>query len=187
MILGHLGLALGARAVDPDAPLGWLVAAAIAPDVLDLAIATTGVCNPMGEYTHTLFAIAATAAVLGAAAAWATRRGRTGLLVAALVVSHILADYITGLKPLWIGGPLVGLDLYRWPWADFLVESPILVGGWWAARRWGRVPRWVGSRVALGVLLAGQFVADGTKKGGDDGPQSVCAKAFLIRGADRVF
>jgi hypothetical protein len=186
MILGHLGLALGARAVDPEAPIPWLVAAAIAPDVLDLGLAAAGVCNPYGEYTHTVVAIAATAFVFGAAGAWATRRGRTGLVVAALVVSHLLADYVSGLKPLTIGGPLVGLDLYRWPWADFLIEAPILAGGWWAARRWGAVPRWVGSRVVLGVLLAGQLVADSTKQGGDAGQESPCAKAFLIKDANRV-
>ncbi len=186
MIIGHFGLALGARAVDRDAPLPWLVAAAVAPDVLDVALAAGGVCNSMGEYTHTLAGIAATALVLGAAATWSTRRGRTGLIVAALVVSHLLVDYITGLKPLWIGGPLIGLDLYRWPWADFLIETPLIVAGWWAARRWGKVPRWVGSRLMLGAMLLAQLGADATNRGGDSDQHGICAKAFLFRGADRV-
>lgn len=186
MIVGHLGLALGARAADPDAPLPWLVAAALAPDLLDLGLAAAGVCNVAGEYTHSLAAIAVTAAVLGAAGAWATRSRKTGLVIAALVVSHLLADYLTGTKALWIGGPEIGLELYRWPWADFLVEAPVIVAGWWAARRWGDLPRWIGARIALVVLLAGQLAADLALQGGNSANRSVCAKASLLQGADKL-
>ncbi|MDE3052589.1 MAG: metal-dependent hydrolase [Gemmatimonadota bacterium] len=187
MIVGHLGLALGARAVDRDAPLPWLVAAAVAPDVLDLGLAAGGVCNVGGEYTHSLAAIAITALVLGTAGGWATRSGKTGLLVAALVVSHLLADYVTGIKALWIGGPMVGLDLYRWPWADFLIEAPIVVAAWWAARRRGDRPRWVASRFVLVALLAGQLAADVAMLGGDTENRSVCAKADLVDQAQKLF
>ncbi len=187
MIIGHLGIALGARAVDRDAPLPWLVAAAVAPDVLDILLASRGVCNAMGEYTHTLPAIAVTAVVLGVAAGWTDRRWRTGLMVAALVVSHILVDYVTGLKPLWIGGPIVGLNLYRWPWVDFLIEAPLIAGGWWAARRWGNVPRWVGSRLMLVALLLAQVGGDATKHGGDTDQEGLCAKAFLIKDLEHIF
>jgi hypothetical protein len=181
MIVGHLGFALGARAVDPEAPLVWLVAAALAPDLLDLGLGAAGFCNTGGVYTHTLAAVGATAVVLGAAAAWQTRSGKTALIVAALVVSHLLADYLVGEKVLWRGGPTVGLDLYRWPWVDFLVEAATITGGWWAARRWGNVPRWLGSRVALAVMLAAQLAADAGEKG--SGPQgaTACAKAWVFQ------
>ena len=187
MIAGHLGFALGARALDPEAPLGWLVAASIAPDVLDIAIAATGACNADGAYTHSLLAIAATALVLGAAAAWRTGRGRTALLVAALVVVHLLADYLTGLKALWPGGPVVGLNIYDSAWGDFVLEAPVIVGGWWAARRWGRVPRWVESRILVAGLLGFQLLGDviPDRRPGID--RSVCAKSDLIEAFHRAF
>ncbi len=187
MIAGHLGLALGARAVDPDAPLGWLVAASLAPDVLDLGIAATGACNPDGVYTHSLAAIAATALVLGAAAAWRTRSGRTALVIAALVASHLLADYVTGLKALWVGGPVIGLNLYDTWWADFAVEAPLIVGGWWAARRWGRVPPWIGSRTLLAGLLGFQLLADVMPDRRETANPSVCAKAGLVDKLHQLF
>ncbi|HUX32647.1 MAG TPA: metal-dependent hydrolase [Gemmatimonadaceae bacterium] len=186
MILGHLGLALGARAVDREAPLAWLVAASVAPDVLDIGLAAGGVCNAAGVYTHSLLAIAATSAVLGVAAAWQTRSGRTALVVAALVVSHLLADYLTGLKALWIGGPIVGLELYRWPWADFAIEAPIIAGGWWAARRWGNLPRWLNARLAVVLLLAGQLAADAVQKPDAIRRPAACAKSDLIKRAGRL-
>lgn len=186
MILGHLGLALGARAVDREASLAWLVAASVAPDVLDLGLAAGGVCNAAGMYTHSLLAIAATSAVLGAAAAWQTRSGRTALVVAALVVLHLLADYLTGLKALWIGGPVIGFDLYRWPWADFAIEAPIIAAGWWAARRWGNLPRWLDARMALVVLLAGQLTADAVQKADAIRRPAACAKSDLLKRAGRL-
>ncbi|HVA56254.1 MAG: metal-dependent hydrolase [Gemmatimonadaceae bacterium] len=185
MIVGHLGLALGARAVDPEAPLGWLVAATMAPDILDLTIAAGGYCNSGGVYTHSLVAIAATASVLGAAAAWQTRSGKTALVIAALVVSHLLADYIVGRKALWLGGPVWGFDLYRWPWADFLVEATTIAGGWWAARRWGDLPRWASSRVAVVVLILAQMGADAVQNGGASHDATSCAKAWVFE-RDRV-
>jgi hypothetical protein len=187
MIVGHLGIALGARAVDREAPLGWLVVASLAPDIIDLAVAAAGVCNPDGAYTHSLAAVAGTALVLGVTAAWNTHRGRTGLLVAALVVAHLLADYVTGQKALWIGGPLIGLNLYQWGWADFAVEAPIIVGGWYAARRWGDPPRWLAGRAAFAVLLGAQLLFDAIPTPAATGAQEVCAKAGIIQQLQRFF
>jgi len=183
MILGHLGIALGARAVKRDAPLGWLIAASFAPDVMDLAFASAGFCNAAGAYSHSLPAIGVTALVLGVGAAWRTRSGKTALLVAGLVVVHLLVDYLTGLKALWPGGPVVGLDLYRWGWADFALEAPCIVGGWWAARRWGDLPRWVGGRLVLVALLGVQLVADTVHKEDRIKRPMACAKEGLFHKA----
>ncbi len=186
MILGHIGLALGARAADREAPLPWLVVASIAPDVLDVGLAAAAVCNANGEFTHSLAAIAVTAVALGAAGWWATRSRKTALLIAALVVSHLLADYLTGAKALWIGGPVVGLDLYRWPAADFGIEAAVITAGWWAARRWGDLPRWIGARTALVVLLAGQFAANLVQANtSTTAMPSICSKASLVGRAPR--
>ena len=187
MIIGHLGLALGARAIDPKAPLSWLVLASLAPDLVDVAIAATGACNPAGVYTHSLASIGGTAVVLGVAAAWRSKRRRTGLVIAAVVVAHILVDYLTGTKALWIGGPEIGLNLYQWGWADFAVELPVIVGGWWAARRWGDVPRWVSSRFMVIGLVGVQLLADAVPNRQENAAESVCAKAELGKGLRRFF
>ena len=44
--------------------------------------------------------------------------------------SHWPADYVTGLKPTWPGGPQVGLLLYRHSAADAVVESLVIVACW---------------------------------------------------------
>jgi hypothetical protein len=187
LITGHLGLALGARAVDPDAPVSWLVVAACAPDIADLVLAAGGICNPDGAYTHSLAAIAATALVLGAAALWRSGSRRTAWVIAGLVVSHLLADYLTGTKALWVHGPVVGLNIYQWPLADLFLEAVCVTAGWWAGRRWGRLPRWAGSRLVLAGLLSAQFIIDAASRPDQADRSNVCAKAGLIQTLDHAF
>jgi hypothetical protein len=57
------------------------------------------------------------------------------LLVAAVVVSHALGDYLTGIKPTWPGGPMIGLQLYKRPVIDFVIESLVIFAGWFLYRR----------------------------------------------------
>ncbi len=187
MITGHLGLALGARAVDPEAPLTWLIVAAMAPDIADFGLAALGICNPDGGYTHSLAAVAATALALGAAAFWRSGRRRTALVIGALVVSHLLADYLTGTKALWVGGPVFGLNLYRWPVVDLALEAAVVSAGWWAGRRWGQLPRWAGSRLVLATLLSFQFVIDAASRPSESDRANACAKADVIKNLDHLF
>ncbi|HEY5219611.1 MAG TPA: hypothetical protein VIJ16_07370 [Gemmatimonadaceae bacterium] len=187
MIIGHIGIAFAARAVKRDAPLLWLIVASVAPDIVDVVLGSAGVCNATGVDSHSLAAVAATAVVLGAASAWATRSGRTGMLVAALVIVHLLVDYVTGLKVLWAHGPIVGLDLYHWPIADFALEAPVIVGGWWLAQRWGDLPRWLDSWLVPLALVCLQAAADGSQRAENPGPPAACAKADILKGARRLF
>jgi hypothetical protein len=152
-------VAAAARGRWPVVPLFWLVPAAVAPDLLDVMYALAGICSPYGLYSHTLPAAALTAAVLGAAA-WLTTGSRAaGFLVAGVVLAHLPLDFVTGYKLYWPGGPLLGLQLYDHPWLDFLVEVPIVLGGWWLLRRSGRAPRWaaVGAAAVGLILLQGTF------------------------------
>lgn len=160
MVSGHVGIAFGTRTLERDAPLLWLLAASIAPDVLDYALAARHVCHPSGLYTHTLPAIAVTACAFTLAARWPAGSWRAAGVVGAMVVAHILADYITGLKLLWAGGPIVGLNLYAWPALDFLVELPFIATGWWMLRRSGAAARWVSSAGTLVALLIVQAWSD---------------------------
>jgi hypothetical protein len=56
-------------------------------------------------------------------------------LTGAVTVSHVLADYVTGLKPTWPGGPAIGLELYSHPLGDLAVETGLLALGWLLYRR----------------------------------------------------
>jgi hypothetical protein len=165
MIVGHVGIAYGARSLDrrepaSAAPLLWLMAAAVAPDLLDGLIALGKYCNPEGVFSHSLPAVAVLAVAFGVAAFLHTRSVFTALLVAALVLLHLPPDYITGRKGMWPGGPVVGLYVYRLPWLDFLIEAPVIVVGWWMLHRARFSPRWVVSGLALAVLLTVQLGFD---------------------------
>jgi hypothetical protein len=159
VITGHLGVAAAARSRWPVAPLLWLLPVAIAPDLLDVGYALSGVCSPYGLYSHTIPAAALLGAVLGGVAFLASGSRAAGLLTAALVLAHLPLDLVTGLKLYWPGGPLLGLHLYERPLLDFLIETPVLVGGWWLLRRSGRGPRWatMGAAVLGLVALQGAF------------------------------
>ena len=165
MITGHLGIAAAARRVRSAPSLLWLVPVSIAPDLLDVGYALSGICSPYGLYSHTVHAAALTGAVLGGAAFLATGSRGAGLLTALVVLAHLPLDLVTGHKIFWPGGPLIGLHLYRRPLLDFVAEVPILVAGWWLLRRSGRGPHWAASVAMVGALVFSQAVFDLLEQG----------------------
>jgi hypothetical protein len=181
MIVGHVGIAFAARALDrraenKRAPLVWLLAASVAPDLLDGVYALGKYCNPEGVFSHSLPAVGALAVLFGVAAWLYTRNATTGLIVAFLVVMHLPPDFITGRKVLWPNGPVIGLYVYRWGWLDFVVELPVIVGGWWMLRRSRFTPRWVVSGLALATLLAIQLSFDAESTVNGPRPPRTCAR-----------
>src|SRR5689334_1596680 len=99
MYTGHAGVALGAHGIRKAVPLWLLILASQLPDWADAGLCLSGVRTPVpGMYSHSLPAIAVLA--LGAALIYcAMQRDPAGmLLVAMVVVSHALGDYVTGLK-----------------------------------------------------------------------------------------
>jgi hypothetical protein len=136
MLIGHLGPAWAARARWPAIPMGWLLAATMAPDLARLALAATPNARrlDLNRYTHYLpwsLLLAVAVALL----AWMARRdGRTALVVGVLVLSHIALDMVSGRKPLWSGGPW-GLDVQRYQQVEFMIEAALLVAGWRVLRR----------------------------------------------------
>lgn len=130
MFAGHLGIAIGAKGVRRDAPLWLLVLAAQACDWVDAAACAAGATVPPAMWSHSLPAAAALA-VLFAAIALAVGAGPGAAGAAALVtLSHVVADYLTGSKPTWPGGPMIGLNLYDRPLVDFAVEVLVVWLGW---------------------------------------------------------
>lgn len=143
-----------------DTSLLWLLLASVAPDLLDIAYALVGICSPFGLYSHTVPVVVLLALVVGVAAYVATGSRATAVGAGSLVLLHLPADLITGYKYFWPGRPLMGLNLYRHPALDFLLEASVALGGWWLLRRNGRAPRWATVAAAAGALVLVQAAFD---------------------------
>ena len=135
MYTGHVAIALAVRGVRRDVPLWVLVLAAQAPDWVEV------MCGGLGTRESTqLWSHAFPFVLIGAVAAaclvrlW-TRSTGAALVAFAIYLSHPLADLITGHKPLWLGGPAIGLQLIDRPVPDFVVQSALCVLGWVIYRR----------------------------------------------------
>lgn len=130
MYTGHVAIALGARAARDDLPLWVLVAAAQGCDWVEVACDAVGARSNSGVWSHAypfVLVAACTAALL--VGVW-KRSASAGLIVLAVYLSHPLADLVTGYKPLWVGGPPVGLHFIDRPLADLLVQGSACVIGW---------------------------------------------------------
>lgn len=176
MIVGHLGVAAALAAARPRTDLRWLLPAAIAPDLLDVAYALSGICNPYGLFSHSLPAAALLGAVFGGCALLARDRG-TGLLVSLVVLLHLPMDFVTGNKLFWPGGEMHGLLLYHRPALDFLVEVAIAACGWWLLRRRAAAPRWATSALALLAMILVQAAFDAIDAPGGVKPTACVAMA----------
>lgn len=162
MYIGHVGAALGAKGLRRSIGLLVLLVATYTPDWVDAGLCFAGAFNPQGMLSHSLPSIALFALV-GFAAYGAVTKDWTGAgVVAAIVVSHMLLDYITGYKPTWPGGPTIGLGLYEHPIADFLAEGVVIAAGGllYAQTLPPRKRPWVDVSIMLGALLALQLGID---------------------------
>ena len=163
MYAGHVGIAIGAKGLRKSIPLWFLVVASQLPDWADASLCLANIRTPIpGMYSHSLPAIGILALAAAAAYCVIEREVSGIILVIAVVVSHAAGDYLTGLKPTWSGGPVIGLELYRRPVIDFLVESVVILGGWLLYRRSLPLDR-RSSRQAfemIGVLIVIQAGAD---------------------------
>jgi hypothetical protein len=162
MYIGHIGVALAAKRVRRSIGLLALLVATYIPDWLDGGLCLAGTYNPQGMLTHSIPAVLLLMLVGFAAYAAATRDWAGALVIAAVILSHIFLDWITGYKPTWPGGPMIGLGLYDHPIADFVIEAIVIVVG---ALLYGRTlpPRrrpWVDVSIMAGALLALQLTID---------------------------
>jgi membrane-bound metal-dependent hydrolase YbcI (DUF457 family) len=164
MYVGHVGAALGAKRIAPAVAMGTLLLATYLPDWVDAALCLTGRYHDAQMYSHSIPAALVLAALAGATQ---LRRldVRAALVVAALVISHVVLDYITGIKPTWAGGPFIGLEMYRHPLADFVVEAIVIVTGWMFYRRTlpPGLPKWNASSTMLLLLLLMQGGIDAAR------------------------
>ena len=162
MYIGHVGAALAAKRVRTSIGLLVLLVATYTPDWVDAGLCVAGVYNPQEMLSHSIPAVLLFALVGFVAYAAATRDWTGAMVIAAVILSHLFLDWITGYKPTWPGGPMIGLQLYDHPLADFVAEGVVILIG---AFLYGRTlpPRrrpWVDISVMLGALLSLQLTID---------------------------
>jgi LexA-binding, inner membrane-associated putative hydrolase len=162
MYVGHVGAALAAKRIRRSIGLALLVVATYAPDWVDAGLCLAGKSNPVEMLSHSIPAVAFLALVALTGYGSVTRDWKGGTILAAVVISHVLLDWITGSKPTWPGGPMIGLQLYAHPIADFVAEAAVIAtGGVLFARTLSpRKRRWVDVSLMLGGLLVIQLAID---------------------------
>ena len=133
MYAGHAALATFAKGRRPRLPLWLLVPVAFAPDWIEWFLGSGGRRNT--EYSHSLLSVALGASIVALAYLAATRQRGDAAALWLLYASHWVADFITGLKPTWPGGPVVGLGLYSHPAWDCAVEAMVIIAAWFVYRR----------------------------------------------------
>lgn len=185
VITGHIGIAglLSATAKRKfgKGALAALAFASVSPDFLDALFFLVGFCSPYGLYTHTLYSVLLQAAVLGGAAFLLTGSRSMGGLYASAVLLHLAADLLTGQKILLPGGEMHGLYLYNHPIRDFVLESPLVLLGWLAARRSTFASTWMTSAGLLVPILLAQVVFDVTMHSRNTRKPTACFRASTPR------
>jgi hypothetical protein len=132
-----------------------LLIATYAPDWVDSGLCVVGAYHPAGMSSHSFPIVGALAAFGLVAYALATWDWRGGGVVAAVVASHMVLDWLTGYKPTWPGGPMIGLRLYSHPVLSLVIETVVLVLGVLVYRRSlpNRSRGWIDAAVMLGALV----------------------------------
>jgi membrane-bound metal-dependent hydrolase YbcI (DUF457 family) len=133
LVAGHAGLALLAKAARPRIRIAVLLPVTFAPDILGSFFDAFGYHNR--ALSHSLVSVGLGASIVALIYFLTTRVKPEAFVVWLTYVSHWPADFITGTKPTWPGGPDVGLRLYDRPVADAVLECAIVVVCWIVYRR----------------------------------------------------
>lgn len=152
MYIGHLGVALAGKGIRRDAPLWLLVVATQGCDWIQALACVAAPEGTSAMWSHSVPAVATLAAALALGSYLITGDRGVAALAGAVAISHALADYVTGVKPTWPGGPMIGLDLYSFPLGDLAVETTVLILGWLLYRR-SLPPESRASRLAWALLV----------------------------------
>lgn len=159
MVIGHLAPALLARTRHPGCSWILLVVATYAADLIEIGLSLVGFSSASaGQYSHSVPAVAAAGLLLTLAATFFGPGRQVGIALALIALSHIPLDWLTGeTKPLFHpGGPTIGLNLYRIPVVDWVVEGALFVAAWTWWTRSHRPKRIAWAGAALLSLLVFQ-------------------------------
>ena len=179
MFVGHFALGFAAKRAAPRVSLGVLFLAAQFADVLWPILVAAGIetvriapgvtaVTPLDfisyPYSHSLAALFLWAAALGVVC-WKIIGGRTTfVVVAGLVISHWLLDFVSHRPdmPLYPGSATHGLSLWNSMTATVVVELAMFAAGAWlyasATRPLDGIGRW--SFVAMTATLLLAYVAN---------------------------
>ena len=125
MYAGHAAVALALKAREPRLPILPLAIACFGPDWLEMLLLLRHSALGMPVYTHSIPAVIVGASLAAGVYAAFRRPGADLIFLGWLL--HWPADIFTGRKPVFASAPLVGLDLYKLPLADFALESIVVV------------------------------------------------------------
>ncbi len=147
MFVGHLAVAFASKRLRPQVSLGWYVGAATTLDViwpvfllLDVehvrvvpgATAFNSLVFDSYPWSHSLLMAIVWGAVLAIIARWRGVAASAATLIAFLVVSHWILDFVTHAPdmPLWPGNsPRFGLGLWNSNAGTLAVEGALWIGG----------------------------------------------------------
>lgn len=198
MFIGHFALGLAAKRATPRLSLAVLFAAAQLADILWPIFVAIGIeqvridrwngtITPLDflsyPYSHSL----ALLVVWGALFAWVfapSNDRRTFAVLASLVVSHWVLDYVTHVPdmPLYPGGAKVGLGLWRSLPATVAIEVPMYLAGLWVYLRVTR-PRDRAGRYGFSFLAAALLVIYAGNLTGPPPPTVTALWAVAIAGS----
>jgi membrane-bound metal-dependent hydrolase YbcI (DUF457 family) len=195
MFIGHFALGFAAKRAAPRLSLATLFAAAQLADILWPFLVALGIeqvriqpgitaFTPLDfvsyPYSHSLLFLLIWGALFAALCARSTRDRRAWLVVAALVVSHWVLDWITHRPdmPLYPGSATFGLGLWNSVPATVTVEILMFVAGLWIYVRATRARDAIGRRAlsALVGFLLVIYMANGI------GPPPPSVTAIVIAG-----
>ena len=164
MFIGHFAAALATKRAAPQTSLGWLFAAAQLPDLIWPVLLLAGVerariapgdtaFTPLAfehyPWSHSLLMVVIWGFLLGGVYRWHRGQTRVAVLLAALVVSHWVLDWVTHRPDMPLiptGGPKLGLGLWNSVAATLVVEYVFFIGAVWMYTRstvaTDRVGRW---------------------------------------------
>lgn len=143
MLVGHAGIALVAKRARPRISLPLLVVAAYGCDIVEVLFRAFHQENR--ELSHSLVSIAIVATAMALGYFVATRRTGDAAVLWLTYALHWPADFLTGTKPTWPGGPEVGLLWYQYPVQEAVFEAIFL--GVCIVVAWPVIRRGFGSRV----------------------------------------
>src|SRR3989442_12317436 len=170
MFIGHYALGLAAKRFAPQTSLGTLFAGPTLADLLWPVFLLLGWerVNPVGgtnpfltlafdayPISHSLLTLIGWGVLLAVLYPWRSGDARPATVVALLVVSHWVLDFVTHVPdmPLYPGGPTVGLGLWNSVAGTVIIEGSMFVAGAWIYVTTTRARDAVG-RYALWALLA---------------------------------
>ncbi|MGE0815011.1 MAG: hypothetical protein AB7O28_04285 [Vicinamibacterales bacterium] len=196
MFIGHYALGFAAKRAAPSASLGLLFLAAQFADLLWPSLVLAGIevvriapgataLTPLVfvsyPFSHSLVMLVVWGCVVGLAYRVLRHRAwRPVGIVAALVVSHWVLDWITHAPDMPIAptdaGPKVGLGLWNHPWVEVPLEVGMFAWGVWLYARTTTAADRIGLR-ALWALVAFLLVVHAANLLGPP-PPSVAAVAW---------